>query len=193
MKQIQLSDLNILRIGNEIDLSGMIYNDHVNDISYIISFPESSLQNELINLNLDHDSFKKFIQQTDLLETEIIDGNTNRKILIRKSQRQLDANVSWKVFARDNYHCRYCNITGVPLTVDHLILWEHQGPSIEENLVTSCKKCNKTRGNMEYQDWIKSYYYKKVSSHLSPDIITLNKQLIEDIKSIDITKNKRNR
>ena len=196
MKTIKLLDLNIFKIGNEIELSGMIYNEITSDnkkVSYLITFPEYPLNEELIKLDLDHDSFKEFIKQTDLLETEIIDNNTNKKIVVRKSQRQLDINVSWKVFKRDNYTCRYCGASGVPLTIDHLILWENQGPTIEENLVTACRKCNKTRGNTEYKYWINSSYYKNVSKNLSQNIIDLNNKLVEDIKNISISKHKRSR
>ena len=197
MEQIKFEDLNIFRIGNEIDLSGMIYNDTAPDgsgISYLISFPNGSeLQEKVVQLNLNHDEFKKFIQQTDLLETEILDNNTNRKIVVRKSQRQLDANVSWKVFRRDHYTCRYCGADDVPLTIDHLILWEHQGPTTEENLLSACKRCNKTRGNMVYDKWLESAYYNKVRKNLPILVHQANLNLKEDIKKIQPSVHKRNR
>jgi 5-methylcytosine-specific restriction endonuclease McrA len=40
----------------------------------------------------------------------------------------------------------------------------NMGASVEDNLITACRKCNKTRGNMLYEDWLNSDYYKKVSA-----------------------------
>ena len=90
----------------------------------------------------------------------------------------------WKVFERDDYQCRYCGKTGVPLTGDHLILWEHGGPTIEENLLSACRPCNKTRGNMPYKEWLESDYYKKASKYLSPEIKQANKDLISQLSAI---------
>jgi 5-methylcytosine-specific restriction endonuclease McrA len=102
------------------------------------------------------------------------DKNGLKKAILRKSTRQIDAGVSWRVFKRDEYTCRYCGKDDVPLTVDHLVLWEKGGPTIEDNLVACCKKCNKKRGNMKYEDWLVSDYYKKVSKNLSAEIRELN-------------------
>jgi len=88
-----------------------------------------------------------------------------RKVIVRKSTRNISQEVSWRVFRRDKCKCRYCGNDKVPLTVDHLVLWEEGGPSIEDNLTAACKKCNKTRGNMQYADWLNSSYYRKVSQH----------------------------
>ena len=58
------------------------------------------------------------------------------KAVIRKCQRNIEQGVSWNVFRRDGYACRYCGNKEVPLTVDHLVLWEESGPSTEANLVS---------------------------------------------------------
>jgi 5-methylcytosine-specific restriction endonuclease McrA len=85
---------------------------------------------------------------------------------VRKSQRQIDSKVQWDCFRRDKYKCVYCNRDDVPLTIDHIMTWENGGPTTVENLVTACKKCNKTRGNTPYGDWLESDYYKQVSKNV---------------------------
>ena len=59
----------------------------------------------------DTEDWKKVLRQTDLLETEVLalseDGKLTKAIL-RKSQRQIEARISWNVFRRDGYRCRYC-------------------------------------------------------------------------------------
>ena len=162
----------IHRWGNEIAIAGMIYRDPQNNTLFSFMFPEEAVSaDDLKTLqtsveNLTHDQWNKLILQTDQLETEIMTPDENgklRKVIVRKSTRQISQEISWKVYRRDGYRCRYCGNDKVPLTVDHLVLWEEGGPSIEENLTTACKKCNKTRGNMQYADWLNHPYYRKVS------------------------------
>ena len=97
----------------------------------------------------------RFVQQSpahgclvQLLEaqTQAEDG-TLTKAILRKTARQIEASVSWQVWRRDGCRCRYCGRDNVPLTVDHLVRWEEGGPSTEENLVSSCKKCNQSQGD----------------------------------------------
>lgn len=73
-------------------------------------------------------------------------------IALKKRKR-----IVWK---RDNYICRYCGIDmnghmidgkqRLPfsqITVDHIIPRCAGGSDEEENLVTSCFKCNNKKGN----------------------------------------------
>ncbi|RME61681.1 MAG: HNH endonuclease [Candidatus Dadabacteria bacterium] len=50
---------------------------------------------------------------------------------------------------RDNYSCQYCNKTllSSEATIDHVIPRSLGGKYIWENVVVSCKKCNKKKGN----------------------------------------------
>ena len=102
----------------------------------------------------------------------------------------------WEVFRRDNYTCRYCGNKQVPMTVDHVVLWEEGGPSIVKNLICSCKKCNNTRGNMQYEDWLESDGYKDRSvvltgnDHLRNAIVL---DLIPEIREKHMRVHKRNR
>ena len=147
-------------------------------------------------LHMDRADWETFIRQTDLMETEMIqrgaDGSLT-KVIIRKSQRQIDQNVSWQVFKRDGYACRYCGKNDVPLTVDHLVLWEEGGPTTVENLTSACKKCNRTRGNTSYDDWLQSGYYKKISEKISEETRRLNIRVAETLSAIPRTIHKRSR
>ncbi|GAB4466164.1 MAG: HNH endonuclease [Armatimonadaceae bacterium] len=51
------------------------------------------------------------------------------------------------VFARDNYTCQYCGVTGKDLTIDHVIPKRHGGGMEWENLVTCCRRCNTKKGD----------------------------------------------
>lgn len=185
--------LNIRQIGFGISMGGFILVDK--DKKYLISFPnEDEFEaKDLVAIAPDSEEYKEIVRQMDISEIELIDNNTNKKIVVRKSQRNLDQGIIWKVFARDNYICRYCGITGVPMTYDHIKLWENNGEITEENGICSCRKCNKTRGNMDYKEWINSEYYAIRSENLSNPVKRENKSLIAKYKTFPDKISKRKR
>ena len=177
---MKLSDLNILDVGDKIGMTGAVFSSNDGTV-YLCMFPTQPTpdRNKIEPLEMDLADWLKFLKQLDVQETEVLvkDKASGElvKAILRKSQRTIEQRVSWKVFERDFYHCRYCGAGGIPLTVDHLVLWERGGPSNDENnLATACRKCNKARGNMEYADWLKSPYYLRVSKNLPMEIIEAN-------------------
>lgn len=196
MKQIVIDDINLLDIGNTIQISGAIWSG--NGKHYLCFLPgefdgdENNI--ELLAMNLEQ--WKSFIKQTDLCETQILAKDETGglvKILIRKTTRQIDSKLQWKVFQRDDYTCRYCGKTGIPLTVDHLVLWEDGGPTIEENLLAACKKCNKTRGSMPYEEWLDCKYYNKVAQNLRATVRLDNEKIADTLDSIERVYHKKSR
>lgn len=204
---MKFKDLDLLKVGNTIQLVGAIYAD--DEQVLMCMFPEDHGDIAVLDgerpafvpvrgtrpnypptievLDMDSDDWTQFLRQTDALETEILtkasDG-TLAKAIYRKSQRQIDQVVSWKVFKRDGYACRYCGNDDVPLTVDHLIRWEEGGPTITDNLVSACKKCNRTRGDASYEEWMRHPYYIKASKFLTPETREANEELIGKIRFI---------
>lgn len=123
-RELRLGDLNILDVGNRIQLYGAIYSGM--DRVFLVLLPDehvADLDNDLEILRMDAEEWERFLNQTDVLD---IAGP--QKSILRKSQRQIDQIIAWKVFQRDGYACRYCGRI-VPLTVDHVILWEEGGPN----------------------------------------------------------------
>ena len=138
---VDLSYIKVSEIGHSIHLVGMML-ARDND-TFMVLLPGNDIENNLTTMALSHEDWKKVITQMDFKETEILadDKGKIKKTIVRKCNRQIKNSVAWNVYRRDNYTCRYCGRNDVPLTVDHLILWEAGGPSIEENLVSSCKRC----------------------------------------------------
>lgn len=195
MQKVKLSDLNILDIGNSIAFSGVIYggpDTHYH--CYLSEDVSDDVEHKLLPLS--SQDWEKVIRQTDLLETEVLakapDGKLC-KVLIRKSTRQIEQGVSWAVYHRDGYRCRYCAIQGVPMTVDHLVLWEKGGPSIAANLITACRKCNKVRSNTEFADWLKHPHYLKMSKNLSPEVQEANRRVLATLADIPVRIQERSR
>lgn len=131
--------------------------------------------------------WQAFLRQGDLVETEVLaqhkDGSLY-KAIARKSQRQIDQQSSWNVMRRDGFMCRYCGEENLPLTMDHLVRWEDGGPSIEANMVSACRPCNKIRGDTAYAAWLRHPYYTEKSSKLSIAIRERNLKLADTLADI---------
>lgn len=56
------------------------------------------------------------------------------------------------VFARDGYHCHYCDVKlwATDATVDHKMPASRGGSNETENLVACCRWCNNAKGDMPY-------------------------------------------
>jgi len=190
-----MMDFDIKAVGTDLLLVGGVWaGDHS---TYICVFPEfHGIPEDIHVLSMSGDEWKKLIRQSDLVEKEVLEKAEDGKLIkavARKCQRSIDQNVSWAVYRRDEFRCRYCGNDKVPLTVDHLVLWEECGPSIEDNLVACCRRCNKTRGNMQYADWLKHPYYRKVSQNLTALTRTDNEELVETLDAIPRVIKKRKR
>jgi hypothetical protein len=164
----QFKDIRLLSLGHTIQMVGAIYSEEGRD--YLFYFPGEDTEQPVKEvLEMGPDDWEALIKQTDFLEIEVLVGEENGtvgKAILRKGQRSVEQAISWRVYKRDQYNCRYCGRDDVPLTVDHLVTWESGGPSTEDNLVAACRKCNRTRGEMPYAEWLESPHYKKVSKNL---------------------------
>lgn len=156
------------RFGNEIEIAGLILQGHGHTFALLF---DKVVDEKITDIKkLSHEEWKELLYQLDTLEIEVLDPtNKNEKVIVRKSQRSVELDTNWNVFRRDGFACRYCGSNKTPCTIDHVVTWESLGATVEDNLLTSCRKCNKTRGNMLFDDWLESDYYKKVMS-LNRDI-----------------------
>jgi hypothetical protein len=180
-----LKDINLLDVGHSITMVGALYAGKGRVLAVL--FPEGADEAKVAPvemLDLTHEDWKAFLLQTDTLPVEAIVDGTGQKAIIRKANREVDNNVSWAVYRRDKFACRYCAADKVPLTVDHLVRYEERGPWIEANLVTACRKCNKTRGDMSYADWLKSDHYIRVSAKLAPEVRAANEAILGTLDAI---------
>lgn len=186
---MRLDDLNIYEVGTTRQIVGVIYAGEGQQL--LCYFPDGNDGSPLEPMEMSVAEWERFVKQTDAVEVEAIeqaaDGKLT-KVILRKSARVITQGVNWTVFKRDHYRCRYCGKeggdNGLVLTVDHLVLWEKMGPSTAENLLTACKKCNKVRGNTEYEDWLQSPYYKQVSRGLPAAIVERNQRVTGTLAGI---------
>ena len=190
MEEIKLTDVNLYDIGNTIQMAGVIWTGQDGVPTFITTFPgkkEDFKDVKIMTMSLE--DWKTLLLQTDVLETEMFLADPSGKVvksIYRKTQRQIDSYVQWQAFARDNYTCRYCGRTGIPLTVDHVDLFENGGAAILENFISACKNCNKERGNMPYDVWLQSNQYTIRSKNLPEDVKQLNLAVVatlDDLKT----------
>lgn len=57
-----------------------------------------------------------------------------------------------EVFARDQYTCQYCGLSGKDLTVDHVIPRHRGGTHIWTNVVSACHNCNHRKGGRSLEE-----------------------------------------
>ncbi len=190
---LKLNDIELYELGNQIQIAGMILQG--NGQTLAVMFPEADLNTPNL-VEMKSEDWKTLFLQLDTLETKLFPNNPNSKIVVRKSQRNIEQGVSWAVFKRDEYRCRYCAADNVPLTVDHIVLWENMGQTMEDNLNSACRKCNKTRGNMDYMVWLESSYYKEKMKNWGErqdKMHNLNLQFWDLASALPIREQKRNR
>ncbi len=179
METITLNDLNLYDIGGKIQLIGGIWQGNGKTYLALIKGEEVG-GTDITTLSMDLSDWERFLRQTDLLETEILqnDGSGIKKAIVRKTQRQIDGLLQWNCWKRDGFRCRYCNRDDVQLTIDHCDLWEEGGATVLDNLLSACKKCNRTRGNMQYEDWLQSEEYKRIIVNLPDEVRKANEELV---------------
>lgn len=189
MKKVEKFDPSeLLKYGDELEISGMLLANGI--VSELILFPEAS-HTPITIIQPTHEEFKTLLYQLDTLG--VLDL---QKTVLRKSQRNIEQTISWNVFRRDNYTCQYCARNDIPLTVDHLVLWENMGESVENNLLSACKKCNKTRGNLGFDQWLACEYYQKVILNFGANIDRQdesNRLQWELAKKVPLRRTQRNR
>ena len=52
------------------------------------------------------------------------------------------------IYLRDGFACIYCEKSH-DLSLDHVVPWSLGGLNTENNLITSCRRCNSTRGTRQ--------------------------------------------
>lgn len=83
------------------------------------------------------------------------------------------------LYIRDGLACVYCGASieeGIVLTLDHLIPHCQGGSNASENLVTSCRKCNSSRGSRDWKTFVET-----VAAYLNHGITAA--QIIEHIET----------
>lgn len=185
-KQLTFDQLPIYSLGDEITISGLVLQGQGKTFGLLMPLAD---HDDIDPIPMSLEEWKRFLHQVDYLEKEMFPNSTDPgllKTIIRKSQRNIESQIQWNVFRRDDYICRYCGANDVPLTVDHIVLWEDLGQSVEDNLISACRKCNKNRGNTPYLIWLnKPHYTSKMLKWLGDNWST-SEQHLNNVKAWEL-------
>lgn len=74
------------------------------------------------------------------------------------NRKKIPARLRYRILERDGFRCRYCGATpddeGVKLEVDHLTAYHTGGTEDPDNLITSCRECNRGKsGRLREEDF----------------------------------------
>jgi len=189
MEDIKFDSINIIEFGNRLQIAGLVWTGPDGKPCFITQFPNGHKTEfeDIKRMDLTLPEWEDLIRQMDSLQSEMFARDETGKIvrtIYRKSQRQMDNYMQWAVFHRDGYACRYCGVSGVPMSVDHIDLYEVGGATIPANLLTACKSCNKERGNMSYTDWLQSKVYRKRSQKLTQEQRDANEAIVKQLEAL---------
>lgn len=152
-------DIPTEEIGDLWTLEGVVYGNGEQSVAMVLPYAPGSLGSKLPQNTVvkpakvletifpTDEEWQTFLKQTDDPVTPI------GKAFVRKATRQVIESVRWRVYKRDNYTCRYCGRDDVPMTVDHYIAQKYGGEWTFENLLTSCRNCQKLKGHKTIQEW----------------------------------------
>jgi predicted restriction endonuclease len=99
-------------------------------------------------------SFQKYLDQDGEIDTPQPLAETSSPTNQRRTKREPNWRLRFKVLQRDNFRCVGCGRSpakeaGVELHIDHVKAWSRGGETTIENLQTLCKTCNIGKGNLE--------------------------------------------
>ena len=97
-------------------------------------------------------------------------------------KKRLGAKVVRAIDKRDGCRCLYCGATaatsGAPLQLDHLVCKSHGGEDVAQNLVSSCRRCNRARSNMTLVQWA-AYAAEKLGLAVDPAAVRKHARSID--------------
>lgn len=86
------------------------------------------------------------------------DGFIEREIVFARAGLQRHVPARWvqtrlRIFQRDGYVCQYCGTVGIALECDHIVPISKGGSNDDENLLTACRTCNRSKNDKLLSDW----------------------------------------
>lgn len=120
--------------------------------------------NVLTNMEIQQQYIKRsmfidlaFIPNEILLvdESRIPFYKKNKRGRLYERNLRLWKKITRIVFERDNFTCQYCKQKGGILEIDHVVPFSKGGSDDINNLVTSCRKCNRQKRDKSLDEFLK--------------------------------------
>lgn len=102
--------------------------------------------------------YELFIKEDDYFYSQRVNKNLKKQIKnINKRMFNYDVKKWYliinEVFKRDNYICQYCGTKGGKLEADHIIPFSKGGRDSLDNLITSCRRCNRQKKDKSIEEF----------------------------------------
>lgn len=75
-------------------------------------------------------------------------------LLRKRPTSAIWSKIRTSIFQRDNYTCQYCGAYGVHLECDHVIPVAAGGGHENDNLITACLCCNRSKRDKTLDQWV---------------------------------------
>lgn len=140
-------------IGSVIRIQGLLIGG--GGVQNLLFLPGEKYKWERIEpIELSLEEWSDFIHRSN--EPEIL-TDPIRKTFQRKFRYEISGQIQQKVWVADGLKCQYCGkkMGDALLTIDHFIPIEMGGVNDTTNYLTSCKPCNKEKGNQDPKVWCK--------------------------------------
>ena len=136
-------------LGNILKIEGLVVGGE--GAQAILMLPDAPSLSECKTARLSLEEWTDFLARTDNPEILIMPA----KAFHRKVRYEISGAVQQKVWFADGLKCMYCGVKMplAPLSIDHFIPLENSGKNDTSNFLSSCKKCNKSKGSMPARDW----------------------------------------
>ncbi len=113
-----------------------------------------------VNSNFDSEFNNNIVLETKIDDksdtNKILQNNNNNDVLFiknKKTSRNINLRLRFKVLNRDNFTCVMCGASpakssNIELHIDHIVPWSKGGETVMDNLQTLCANCNFGKSNI---------------------------------------------
>lgn len=141
------------KIGNTLQVAGIVFQGELTN--YMLILPGYELGLITRSFQPTSAEWTAILHQSDNPIVFQMDKTGVLKPFIRKMQYAISGDVQQKIWVADGYKCMYCGrkMGEVTLSIDHFMPLELGGANDPSNFLSSCRKCNKRKGNMHPVEW----------------------------------------
>lgn len=100
--------------------------------------------------------WSEIIKITDDPSIYVGEAGQIEKVLHRKNRFAISGATQQRIWHRDSWTCLYCSkrVPEISLTIDHFISLENHGRNDSSNYISSCFRCNKSKGSSDTKIWL---------------------------------------
>ena len=84
--------------------------------------------------------------------------------------------------------CAYCEKSGVPLNIDHIVARSKGGTNRISNLTLSCRTCNESKGSEDVETWCERYFKEQKGKKIANRVTAQAKTPLNDAAAVNSTR-----